>query len=96
MFTLKRVNTDPRSLYLGVEKLEQVNSFKFLGVELKANLGWILMRSRVVKKARSRMALLSKAVVDGLAPDTCLVYGSHVLDPCWSILLKFGVYPEWM
>ena len=50
VFTTKRVNLDRRLLYLGLEKLDEVKSFKYLGVEFHANLSFNLMRHRVIKK----------------------------------------------
>lgn len=65
VFTTKR-KADNKPLHLGSERLEETNTYRYLGVEFKSNLSWVLMRERVVRRARSRLALISKAIVSGL------------------------------
>ena len=40
VFTSKRVNLDVTPLYLGLERLEEVQRFKYLGLDFKSNLSW--------------------------------------------------------
>ena len=59
VFTSKRVNLDVTPLYLGLERLEEVQRFKYLGLDFKSNLSWVLLKQRIVAKAKSRIALIS-------------------------------------
>ena len=71
-FTSKRTRVDRSPLFLGLDRIERVDSFKYLGVEFKANLSWRLMKERVINKAHSRLALVSRAVASGISPDAGL------------------------
>jgi hypothetical protein len=70
---MKRKVVESAPLWLGIAKLEEVVCFKYLGVEFKNNLCWSLMRNRVIKQARSRLALISRAIVRGISPDASLI-----------------------
>ena len=86
IFTLKRVNIDRNPLYLGLRKLEEVNCFKYLGVDFQANLCWKLMKARVLRRARSRMVLVSKAISDGVSPASSLKLWQTLILP----ILEYG------
>ena len=87
VFTLKRVNLDLRPLFIGVTQLEEVKSFKYLGIDFKTNMSWILMRNRAVKKARVRTALVSKAIAEGLMPEASLKMWFTLIRP----ILEYGI-----
>jgi len=42
---------------------------KYLGVDFASNWSWSDTKKRFAKKARSRLAFLSKAIFDGIASD---------------------------
>ena len=42
---------------LGDEKIDQVEGYKYLGLDIKGNLRWKVQRERLVKKARRNMAI---------------------------------------
>ena len=86
-FTNKRVRRVVAPLYLGLDRLEEVTQFRYLGVELSANLSWAKMKEKVLKKARSRLYLLSNAMKGGLAPDASLKLWFTLIRP----LLEYGV-----
>jgi len=51
--------------YLGLEKLKIVKAYNYLGLEFEDTLKWNLTRRRLVAKAQSKLALLSKAIGEG-------------------------------
>jgi hypothetical protein len=57
------------SFFLGLQELEIVESLKYLGVDFASNWSWSVTKKRFAKKARSRLAFLSKAIFDGIASD---------------------------
>ena len=52
---------------LGAHKLEVVRLFKYLGVDLQQNLTWTSTKWRFAGKARSRVPMVTKAVIEGLS-----------------------------
>ena len=58
------------SYYLGFQQLEVVNQFKYLGVYFQNNLSWKDHKNRLAKKAHSRLAVVDKAVAEGLTIET--------------------------
>jgi len=95
IFTAKRPHRNVVPLYLGIGRLEEVTQFRYLGVELKSNMSWKLMKQRVVFKARSRLALISKAIADGLKPDASLKLWCSLIRPIlednceiWAIFIS--------
>ena len=57
------------SFFLGLQELEIVESLKYLGVDFASNWSWSVTKKRFAKKARSRLAFLSKAIFDGISSD---------------------------
>jgi len=55
--------------FLGLQELEIVKTFKYLGVDLTWNLSWAATKRRFILKARSRIPLVTKAVFQGLSVD---------------------------
>ena len=95
LFTNKRVIPLDTSLYLGLERLDEVRNFRYLGVEFKANLSWRLMKEKMVKKAKARLALLRKAVADGLAPDTSLKLWYTLVRPILEYSVEVWGFTKW-
>ena len=58
------------SYFLGFEQLEVVNQFKYLGVDFQNNLSWKDHKIRIAKKAHSRIAVVNKAIAEGLTTET--------------------------
>ena len=56
--------------FLGVQELEIVKIFKFLGVDLQQNLAWTSTKRRFAAKARSRLPMIYKATFEGLSVDS--------------------------
>ena len=95
VFSRKRSRVEGESLYLGVEKLEQVASYKYLGVEFQADLKWSLMRERVVKKARAKLAMISKASREGLAPITSVKLWRVLVQPIMEYAVEIWGSQRW-
>ena len=51
-------------------KLDLVNSFKYLGIDLQRNLSWAGTKRRFVLKAKTRIPMVTKAMVEGLSVQT--------------------------
>ena len=81
IFTSKRVRLDKRDLFLGLVKVDEVKQFKYLGMDFSWNLSWKTMRERVVKKAKSRVLMISKAISDGIAPDLSITAWNSLVRP---------------
>jgi hypothetical protein len=56
--------------FLGLQRLEIVESIKYLGVDFAADWSWLHMKERLVKKAKARLACVSKAINEGLTLDS--------------------------
>ncbi|MCP4487325.1 MAG: DUF1891 domain-containing protein [Gammaproteobacteria bacterium] len=54
----RRNRDDPAPLYINGELVERVDSFKFLGVHISADLSWSNNTSALVKKAQQRLHFL--------------------------------------
>ena len=73
--------------YLGLDQLEVVKQFKYLGVEISYNLSWKHMKARVIKKVEGVTPLISKAANEGLNVKSCVKLWEHALRP----VLEYGV-----
>ena len=56
--------------FLGLQELETVESMKYLGVDFAANWSWLTTKVRLAKKARARLACVTKAIYEGLTLDS--------------------------
>src|SRR3954447_26772459 len=56
--------------FLGLQELETVESMKYLGVDFAANWSWLNTKVRLAKKARARLACVTKAIYEGLTLDS--------------------------
>ena len=65
-----RKNKSPVRVVLGFHKLDLVNSFKYLGIDLQRNLSWAGTKRRFVVKAKTRIPMVTKAMVEGLSVQT--------------------------
>jgi len=98
IFSNRRVHLISHPLYLGIDKLEQVKMFKYLGVWFTANLNWNMMKQMVIKKARLKIALTSRAISQGLSPEQSLKLYFTLIRPvlefsieCWGLNLLDGI-----
>ena len=46
-----------------------MDSYKYLGVDLMRSLSWKVVSNRLAMKARSRVAIVSKAMSEGLSVE---------------------------
>jgi len=96
IFTSRRVNLDRTLLFLGVDKLQEVDRYTYLGVEFCSNLSWKAMKIRVVKKAKSRLALISRALTNGVSPETSLQLWCTVVRPVMEYAVEtWGGTTQW-
>jgi hypothetical protein len=63
-------NKSHNQYFLGLQQMEVVTSFKFLGVDLQQNLSWASTKKRFASKARSRIPLVKKAMIEELSVQT--------------------------
>jgi len=95
IFTSRRVNLDRTLLFLGVDKLQEVDRYTYLGVEFCSNLSWKAMKIRVVKKAKSRLAFI-ESLNDGISPETSLQLWCTVVRPVMEYAVEtWGGTTQW-
>ena len=58
--------------FLGLQELEIVKVFKFLGVDLQQNLAWTYTKRRFAAKARSRLPMIYKATFERRPPKSAV------------------------
>jgi Reverse transcriptase (RNA-dependent DNA polymerase) len=63
----KRNQIRSKPYYLGLDILSVVKTYKYLGLDFEDNLRWDITRQRLLSKAKSRLAMLSKALSEGLS-----------------------------
>lgn len=85
--------SDLPPLQMSGSVIEQVSSYKLLGVHLSHNLSWSIHSDYIVKKAHKRLYVLRVLTKSGLPPaDLIQVYGSLVrpilefASPMWAAL----------
>ena len=67
--------------FLGLQKLEVVKCFKYLGVDLQQNLLWVGTKWRFALKAKSRTPMILKAMLEGLSVSTGLKLWETMIRP---------------
>lgn len=75
--------------FLGLQELEIVKSFKYLGVDLQYNLLWASTKWRFASKARARIPMVTKAVIERLPVNTCIKLWEMVR-PHLSMRRRYG------
>ena len=73
--------------YLGLDRLEVVEQFKYLGVEFRYNLSWKYMKANMLNKVEGMIPLVSKAANEGLNVKSCVKLWEQALRP----MLEYGV-----
>jgi len=53
-----------------LQELEMIEQFKYLDVEFDSKWSWRHTKDRLAQKARARLAVVSKAILEGLSLDT--------------------------
>jgi hypothetical protein len=53
--------------FMGLDELDIVDSIKYLGVDFQSNLSWKSTKDRLAKKARARLAIVRKAMMEGIS-----------------------------
>ena len=53
--------------FMGLDELDIVDSIKYLGVDFQSNLSWNSTKDRLAKKARARLAIVRKAMMEGIS-----------------------------
>jgi len=72
--------------FLGLDVLKVVKTYKYLGIDFEDSLRWTLTRQRLVAKAKGRLAMLSKALSEGLSLKAAEVIWWSMIVP----VLNFG------
>src|SRR3569623_1756227 len=67
--------------FLGLQELEIVKTFKYLGVDLLQNLTWTATKWRFAMKAKSRAPLMLKARLEGLSVSTGVKLWESMIRP---------------
>ena len=68
----KRTKVCSKQYYLGLDTLSVVKTYKYLGLDFEDNLRWNLTKQRLLSKAKGRLAMLSKALSEGLSFQAAL------------------------
>jgi len=68
----KRNKVYSKQYYLGLDTLNVVKTYKYLGLDFEDNLRWNLTKQRLLSKAKGRLAMLSKALSEGLSFQAAL------------------------
>ena len=76
--------------FLGLQELEIVKIFKFLGVDLQQNLAWTSTKRRFAAKARSRLPMIYKATFEGLSVDSGEKLWQSLIRRPWSMAPRCG------
>jgi len=73
-------------LFMGLEELEIVDSIKYLGLDFQSNLSWQGTKVRLAKKARARLPIVRKAIIEGISIEAAEGLWSTVIRP----ILEYG------
>lgn len=73
--------------YLGLDRLEVVEQFKYLGVIVRYNLSWKYVKDKMLSKVEGMVPLVSKAANEGLNVKSCVKLWEQALRP----VLEYGV-----
>ena len=72
--------------FMGLDELDIVDSIKYLGVDFQSNLSWKSTKDRLAKKARARLAIVRKAMMEGISLEAAENLWSTLIRP----VLEFG------
>lgn len=81
--------------FLGLEELEVVKLFKFLGVDLQQNLAWTATKLRFAAKARSRLPMLKKAMIEGISVESGVKLWETLIRPTLEYAAEVWSEGDW-
>ena len=81
MIVTRRKSTHATSLYLGNTLLEQVETFKYLGVFLSSDLNWTPHIENICSKARKNVGLLYRQFYNNVSSDAMFKLYTAVIRP---------------
>ena len=81
MLVTRRKSTHATSLYLGNTILEQVETFKYLGVLLSSDLNWTPHIENICSKARKLVGLLYRQFYNNASSDAMIKLYTAVIRP---------------
>ena len=71
---------------MGGTELDQVDSYKYLGLDFKANLSWSVTKDRLARKAKARLAIVRKAIIEGISMEATEGLWAALIRP----ILEYG------
>ena len=74
------------ALLMGGTELGQVDSYKYLGLDFKANLSWSETKDRLARKAKARLAIVRKAIIEGISMEATEGLWAALIRP----ILEYG------
>ena len=70
--------------------MKVVKTYKYLGIDFEDSLRWTVTRQRLVAKAKGRLAMLSKALSEGLSLKAAEVIWWSMIVPVLTLALSYG------
>ena len=75
-----------RTFFLGLQELERVEIIKYLGVDFESNLSWNHTKNRLAKKAKARLAIVTRAMIEGISLEAAEALWGSLIRP----ILEYG------